>query len=309
MKKVLFIVSLISICLNSNTLIFAQNNGNYITRAIAIEKVVTAIYTNGGGSYDFDFERYYCVHSQGNFHFVPDESLINGGYPILCEIYSSVKESDFSDVSSSEVRLSIFSGLAKSMGMINGYSDGTLKPNNAITYKEAIILLVSAFNNYKPNNNEAYFKIAGDMGITQNNIKNNDRISEKTFAAMLSKCLENPNAAINNKMQQFTPPKISEQCALAYGQSTKDRNGIGQYVLFSDELKESTKEKFEGYNWVTGVSSPWISDFTVNKIEDLRYEVVFNLSSGAGDEGTANLILNLKKFDDGIFRIISIEEI
>ena len=63
------------------------------------------------------------------------------------------------------------------------------------------------------------------------------------------------------------------QAAELYGFGLQHRNASIQYSIFSKELKKDMYPQFVELNWVTGVSSPWITKYEVTK------ETVINQNS------------------------------
>ncbi|WP_419886399.1 hypothetical protein [Paenibacillus sp. B-A-8] len=55
------------------------------------------------------------------------------------------------------------------------------------------------------------------------------------------------------------------QAAELYGFGLQHRNASIQYSIFSKELKKVMYSQFVELNWVTGVSSPWITKYVVTK--------------------------------------------
>lgn len=55
------------------------------------------------------------------------------------------------------------------------------------------------------------------------------------------------------------------QAAELYGFGLQHRNASIQYSIFSKEFKKVMYPQFVELNWVTGVSSPWITKYEVTK--------------------------------------------
>ncbi len=66
------------------------------------------------------------------------------------------------------------------------------------------------------------------------------------------------------------------QAAELYGFGLQHRNASIQYSIFSKELKKVMYPQFVELNWVTGVSSPWITKYEVTKetVIDQNSEVI-----------------------------------
>ncbi len=84
-----------------------------------------------------------------------------------------------------------------------------------------------------------------------------------------------------------------------------NRSGAVQYAMLSPSLQEQSRSKFEQTRWVTGQSSPSVSNFRFTKVEKLsesrtQYTVNYDLWASYGDFGSGqNIIIvekNLKPF-------------
>jgi len=69
-----------------------------------------------------------------------------------------------------------------------------------------------------------------------------------------------------------------------------NRSGAVQYTMLSPSLQEKSRSKFEETRWVTGQSSPWVSNFRFTKEEKLseskmRYTVNYDVETS-----TQNLV-------------------
>ncbi len=81
-------------------------------------------------------------------------------------------------------------------------------------------------------------------------------------------------------------PASPEAVATAWAKAAKNRNGAVQYMLMCPDLQKIHLNNLEVLNWVTGVSSPWISSYKVisetpkenNSNFSIQYE--FSLSNG-----------------------------
>lgn len=66
-------------------------------------------------------------------------------------------------------------------------------------------------------------------------------------------------------LQQTLLASTPEQAAQKYAEGVKTRNGAVQYSMLTPNLQEQKKSTFEEMGWVTGVSSPWVEKYTINK--------------------------------------------
>ena len=88
------------------------------------------------------------------------------------------------------------------LNYINGYEDGTFKPENNITYAEAIKIIATMLNyNYEAEKNggypDGYIQIAEDIGITSGlEFNKNSYVSREDVAVMINNALSIPHLVI-----------------------------------------------------------------------------------------------------------------
>lgn len=93
----------------------------------------------------------------------------------------------------------------------------------------------------------------------------------------------------------FVSPNTAEETAKEYAQAVQKRNGAVQYALMSETLRAKNKAAFEELNWVTGVSSPWISDYEIKKTNEGKYDILFHWATSAGKAGDSTTQLTVSK--------------
>ncbi|WP_054955735.1 DL-endopeptidase inhibitor IseA family protein [Paenibacillus dakarensis] len=88
------------------------------------------------------------------------------------------------------------------------------------------------------------------------------------------------------------------QAAELYLFGLQHRNASIQYAAFSKEMKKRMLKPFESLNWVTGVSSPWITGWKINKQTSVdsthqTIEVTLNTATSAGPDKPVRLTISL----------------
>lgn len=110
-----------------------------------------------------------------------------------------------------------------------------------------------------------------------------------------------------NELQAPTP----EETALVYAKGVKTRNGVMQYSVLSNRLKEQFKKNMDRDIWVTGVSSPWVSGYKIISNKKAagvsRITLRFNLDTSTGSAGSTKNELTIAK-ENGKWRIININQ-
>lgn len=79
-----------------------------------------------------------------------------------------------------------------------------------------------------------------------------------------------------------------------------NRSGAVQYAMLSPSLQKQSRRKFKQTRWVTGQSSPWVSNFRFTKVEKLseskmRYTIKYDLEASYGDFGGGQKIIIVEK--------------
>ena len=97
-----------------------------------------------------------------------------------------------------------------------------------------------------------------------------------------------------------------QEAVILYCEGVKSRSGPLQYSVMCDKLKKSFKSNMDynkNYAWVTGVSSPSVSDYKVidiKKIDSKTYvfKVKFSLEYALKPIGYTYTSLKVEKFDN-----------
>ena len=88
----------------------------------------------------------------------------------------------------------------------------------------------------------------------------------------------------DKQIAEFIEPDTAEEAVEMYAKAVQDRKGAIQYALYSDTMKASQKAELEKLNWVTGVSSPWVSGYEIKKTGGNSFDIVFHWATSAGKE-------------------------
>ncbi|OPX43481.1 peptidoglycan-N-acetylmuramic acid deacetylase PdaC [Ruminiclostridium hungatei] len=84
---------------------------------------------------------------------------------------------------------------------------------------------------------------------------------------------------------ELVSPKTSQEAVNMYAAAVKERKGAIQYALYSDALKAARKADLEDLNWVTGVSSPWVSGYEIKNTGKDSYAITFHWATSTGKAG------------------------
>ncbi|RXT00625.1 hypothetical protein [Ammoniphilus sp. CFH 90114] len=80
-------------------------------------------------------------------------------------------------------------------------------------------------------------------------------------------------------LEKAVTPTAPREVIQTWSHALQQRNGAVQYALLSKELRDPYLLEMEQLNWVTGVSSPWIQDFSIKeqkKISDQKSEFLIS---------------------------------
>lgn len=95
--------------------------------------------------------------------------------------------------------------------------------------------------------------------------------------------LESDAARISMLEKALAPQKVDE-VAILFAKANKDRNGAVQFMLFSNRLKNKYKDRWP--YWVSGVSSPWITSYTIKKEaqskNSWKFKITYQWATAAG---------------------------
>lgn len=126
--------------------------------------------------------------------------------------------------------------------------------------------------------------------------------------------LEEKNKLFKEAIDNFGATS-KEDAVRLYAEGIKQRSGPLQYSVMCDRLKiefEKMMIKEGNYSWVTGVSSPWVSNYIINDFNKIGIntylaEIEFILSDSKGITGKSFIELEVKKHNK-YWCIININE-
>ncbi len=102
----------------------------------------------------------------------------------------------------------------------------------------------------------------------------------------------------DQQIAEFESPDTAEKAVNMYAKAAQERKGAIQYALYSDKLKAEKRAGLEEMNWVTGVSSPWISGYEIYEIDNeskKTYSVIFNWATSTGKLPDTKTIVTVEK--------------
>lgn len=118
-------------------------------------------------------------------------------------------------------------------------------------------------------------------------------------------------------LERALAPETADQAANDWAQAVATRNGAWQYAIMSDEMRAANLASFE-MSWVTGFSSPWVTDYTVANVPAQTsatdgiyvYHVVFSWTTSAHDlaisEGDITVVSNDEGYSAPVYLISDI---
>ncbi|EPR13183.1 stalk domain-containing protein [Ruminiclostridium papyrosolvens] len=108
---------------------------------------------------------------------------------------------------------------------------------------------------------------------------------------------------------EFMRADSAKECADLYAKAVKERKGVIQYGLMSPKLRAANKTGFEEMNWVTGVSSPWVTTYNVKDNGDGTFKITFHWATSTGKSADTIVTLSVSKVkDQEYFEISGIKE-
>lgn len=105
----------------------------------------------------------------------------------------------------------------------------------------------------------------------------------------------------------FSFPLSGEAAAKMYAEAVKTRNGAVQYGLFSDEIRKNKFMELSDLAFVTGVSSPWVDNYEITKINDNTFKIEFTLKTSVPADLTIETVNITVAEKFGYWKIVSIE--
>jgi hypothetical protein len=107
----------------------------------------------------------------------------------------------------------------------------------------------------------------------------NDNVSlgfignEKTIVRVYGK---EYNESSNYRLaSEYESPETAEDAVKMYAEAVEKRNGMIQYGLMDDSMRQAKFDDFNDLGFVTGVSSPWVDGYDISQLEENLYNIKF----------------------------------
>lgn len=113
----------------------------------------------------------------------------------------------------------------------------------------------------------------------------------------------------DKQIVEYMAPNSAPEAVNAYAKAVQERKGAIQYALLSDKLKAETKDGFAEMNWVTGVSSPWVTGYDIKDTGKGNYDIVFHWATSAGKSPDSTVKLTVaQKAGQSFWEITKLQE-
>jgi hypothetical protein len=76
-------------------------------------------------------------------------------------------------------------------------------------------------------------------------------------------------------------PLTEDACAEMYADGVKRRDGVVQYALYSDALREASYAGLAESAFSTGVSSPWVESYEAERVGEHTYQIIKHMKTSA----------------------------
>ncbi|MCL6443871.1 MAG: hypothetical protein K6T83_10525 [Alicyclobacillus sp.] len=107
-------------------------------------------------------------------------------------------------------------------------------------------------------------------------------------------------------LQYAVAPTSPQEAADTWAKAIKLRNGALQYAIMIPALQKKLKHIYQENNWITGVSSPWVTNYTIKEISASKdgqrhFEIKYSLTDSTKASYTVTESLAVEKSGDNWF--------
>ncbi|TCZ77804.1 hypothetical protein E0485_10030 [Paenibacillus albiflavus] len=104
-------------------------------------------------------------------------------------------------------------------------------------------------------------------------------------------------------LQQTILASTPEEAVQKYAEGVKTRNGAVQYAMLTPGLQDQKKSTFEEMSWVTGVSSPWVEKYTIDKGTQIsegqwKFKITYAYNTAKNESSTEEALVTVNKIKD-----------
>lgn len=100
-------------------------------------------------------------------------------------------------------------------------------------------------------------------------------------------------------MKEYESPETAQSAVNIYAEAVKMRNGMVQYALLDDSLREEKYEEFKSLGFVTDTSSPWVDSYEITQLEENLYKIKFTYRTSVPSDGIYTSEIDLRLIEDG----------
>ena len=144
----------------------------------------------------------------------------------------------------------------------------------------------------------SYFRDILDENISLGTIGN-----DKTIVRAYSK--DSAEDYLYKSVSKFEKYETPVDVVNMYAEAVKMRDGLVQYGLMDDNLREKNYNIFKEMGFVTGTSSPWVDSYEVTELEENLYQIKFTLRTSVPTDLFISVI-NVEIVEDGQYISISV---
>ena len=290
----IFIIGVMS--MNTHTI---KADENYITRINAVTMLIDAVIRTSGSQY-VSWDDCYVEDGKGGYNLDMGDRT---EYALIYALYPHLASVPFNDIAGLTKHQKIALSLAYNSQIITGFSDKTFRPNDYLTYMQAIKIIVWACSfgyEYKDYDQPLdFYQIAVNnnisdsapiSGLLHKEHELTDFVLNDDYCPMLDTLPSN----FTRVFMAFRIPQSYTECAEIFA-SNNSYNPYMQYPLISDELVNEFNLQRDEFI-LTGRNlnhNPYISylEYKITEVPTMDYgqikcfEIVFS-SMGGRDVNT-----------------------
>ncbi|WFA09911.1 DUF3298 domain-containing protein [Tissierella sp. Yu-01] len=125
-------------------------------------------------------------------------------------------------------------------------------------------------------------------------VKGNDKFIARVYSN------EVEDNYLYTKISEFEKPEAPLDAIKMYAEAVKMRDGVAQYGLMEDQLRDQKYNEFKEMGFVTGTSSPWVDSYEIKQLEEDLYQIIFTYKTSVpADIFTSEI--NVRLIEDGLF--------
>lgn len=172
------------------------------------------------------------------------------------------------------------------LGILNGYGDGTFRPDDPVSYEHAVMIMVKVlgYSPYVERGHKSYETLAGELKLLNNvSPMQNGYISRENVAQLIYNALETPTLKLSSGLIPYEYKEMQDETLLYKMDIVKVRGQVkateftsltGTYTAARGKVRIDDAEYYEGTSYASSFLGRYVTAYCKN-VDDEPGEIIY----------------------------------